>query len=287
MNGCCTALADGTRVPRLGQGTWHMGSDKYMESQEIASVRFGIDLGMTLIDTAEMYADGGAEAMLGKAIAGVERESLFLVSKVYPYNADRKNMFQSCEASLRRLGVEYLDCYLLHWRGMVPLAETAECMRELQYSGKIRRWGVSNFDVADMKELWKKEGGGECVTNQVLYHLGSRGVEHSLLPWMEAHQMPAMAYSPLAQGGALGLGPRLSESPLLREIAAENAVTVMQLLLAFVLRRPDVIAIPKASNADHVKQNAAALELRIPESDWARIDAEFPAPRFKTTLDMS
>ena len=178
-------LKDGALMPKLGQGTWFLGEDKSKEQDEIKSIKIGIENNMTLIDTAEMYGEGLAEELVGKAIKGYDREKLFLVSKVYPHNAGRRNIFRSCENTLKRMGVEYLDLYLLHWRGAVPLSETVECMEELVKKGKIKRWGVSNFDIDDMKELMTVKDGDKCVVNQVLYHLGSRGIEYSLYPWMK------------------------------------------------------------------------------------------------------
>lgn len=189
-------LKDGALMPKLGQGTWFLGEDKSKEQDEIKSIKIGIENNMTLIDTAEMYGEGLAEELVGKAIKGYDREKLFLVSKVYPHNAGRRNIFRSCENTLKRMGVEYLDLYLLHWRGAVPLSETVECMEELVKKGKIKRWGVSNFDIDDMKELMTVKDGDKCVVNQVLYHLGSRGIEYSLYPWMKEHNIPVMAYLP-------------------------------------------------------------------------------------------
>lgn len=248
-------LPDGGEMPALGQGTWHMGDHQKLEAQEIDSIRTGVELGMTLLDTAEMYGEGASERMLGKAITPFLREELFLTSKVYPWNADRENIFTSCENSLKRLGTDYLDLYLLHWPGSVPLSETIECMERLVKEGKIRRWGVSNFDRDGMERLWSVPGGKRCAVNQVLYHLGSRGVEYDLLPWLRERGMPLMAYCPVAQGGALQ--HQLLQDKTLQAVAARHGISVTQLLLAFVLHQDGVSAIPKAATPAHTRENAA------------------------------
>lgn len=277
-------LPDGSEIPRLGQGTWRVGENAQAEETEIQSLRTGIELGMGLIDTAEMYGEGGAEAVIGKAIQGVSRDSLYLVSKVYPQNAGRSQMFTSCEESLKRLGTDYLDLYLLHWPGSIPLEETVECMEELVSQGKIKRWGVSNFDIDDMEALFAVPNGNRCAVNQVLYHLGSRGIEYDLLPWMRRHSMPVMAYCPIAQAGALR-SKMLSDETVVR-IAREKGLTVVQLLLAFVLSQPDMIAIPKAANPVHLKENAVAAGIILTDEERRALDAAFPAPTMKTMLDI-
>lgn len=277
-------LPDGSEIPRLGQGTWRVGENTQTEETEIQSLRTGIELGLGLIDTAEMYGEGSAEAVIGKAIQTVERESLYLVSKVYPQNAGRRHMFESCENSLKRLGTDCLDLYLLHWPGSIPLEETVECMEELVKQGKIKRWGVSNFDVEDMEALFSVPNGNRCAINQVLYHLGSRGIEFDLLPWMRRHKMPVMAYCPIAQAGALR-SKMMSDETVVR-IANEKQISVVQLLLAFVLSQPDIIAIPKAANPQHMKENAAAAGVMLTDADKAALDAAFPAPTIKTMLDI-
>lgn len=277
-------LPDGSEIPRLGQGTWRVGENAQAEETEIQSLRTGIELGMGLIDTAEMYGEGGAEAVIGKAIQGVSRDSLYLVSKVYPQNAGRSQMFTSCEESLKRLGTDYLDLYLLHWPGSIPLEETVECMEELVSQGKIKRWGVSNFDIDDMEALFAVPNGNRCAVNQVLYHLGSRGIEYDLLPWMRRHSMPVMAYCPIAQAGALR-SKMLSDETVVR-IAREKGLTVVQLLLAFVLSQPDMIAIPKAANPVHLKENVAAAGIILTDEERRALDAAFPAPTMKTMLDI-
>lgn len=277
-------LPDGNSIPRLGQGTWHMGENLSNQKAEIESLQTGIELGMRLIDTAEMYGEGASEELVGMAIKPYDRSSLYLTSKVYPHNAGRKNIFISCENSLKRLGTDYLDLYLLHWRGSVPLNETVECMEELVEQGKIRRWGVSNFDAEDMKKLFEIPDGRKCVTNQVLYHLGSRGIEYDLLPWMREHNMPVMAYCPLAQAGSLK--HKLLSNPRLIALAEEKKLSVMQLLLAFVLAQPDVIAIPKASNPLHAKENAQMQQVVLSQMELDLLNKEFPSPTSKTYLDI-
>ncbi len=277
-------LADGADMPRLGQGTWKMGEIPSKRDAEIEALRRGIECGMGLIDTAEMYGSGSSESMIGEAIRGIPREKLFLVSKVYPHNAGRRNMQKSCEASLKRMGVQTLDLYLLHWRGNIPLAETVECMEKLVAQGLIRRWGVSNFDTEDMEELWSVHGGENCVVNQVLYHLGSRGIEYSLLPWLQAHGVAMMAYCPIAQGGRLRSG--LLQNASVLETAEAHGATPLQVLLAFLLKKSNVVAIPKASTAQHTEENAAAALVRLTDGEWKKLSDAFPAPSRKTYLDI-
>lgn len=277
-------LYDGTMMPKLGQGTWFMGENPNKEADEIMSLRSGVKQGLKLIDTAEMYGEGLAESLIGKAISTEKREKLFLVSKVYPHNAGRDRIFQSCENTLERLKTDYLDLYLLHWRGSVPLKETVECMEELVAMGKIKHWGVSNFDIADMEELWSVPNGNHCAVNQVLYHLGSRGVEYSLLPWMEEHRVPMMAYCPLAQAG--DLRRELLLDPTLQAVARKHGLSEMQVLLAFVLRQENVIAIPKAGTPEHVRENAQMMDFELPEEDYEALSQAFPAPNRKTYLDI-
>lgn len=277
-------LKDAVLVPQLGQGTWNMGESAAKYDREVESLRWGIEHGMTLIDTAEMYGDGAAEELVGEAISPYNRSDLFLVSKVYPWNAGRRNIFKSCEDSLKRMGTDHLDLYLLHWRGSVPLAETVECMEELKQQGKILRWGVSNFDTADMKELLGIRNGDQCQVNQVLYHLGSRGVEYDLLPFMNEHGIPMMAYCPLAQAGRLK--QKLLNSRVLQEVAEAHGKTVMQILLAFTLLRDDVISIPKASSVAHTSANREAAEIILTQEECDLLDREFPKPDRKVPLDM-
>lgn len=276
-------LQDGTSVPKIGQGTWNMGEDPSRRSEEIAALRLGIELGLNVIDTAEMYGEGRAEELVGEAIRGI-RDEVFLVSKVYPHNAGRDNLARSCENSLKRLGTDHLDLYLLHWRGNVPLAETVEGMEELVAAGKIARWGVSNLDTEEMKELVNLPGGNRCAVNQVLYHLGSRGIEHELLPWQKGRKMPVMAYSPLAQAGTLRRG--LTENDTVREIARGHGATPLQVMLAWSIREGEVMAIPKAGDRRHVAENAAAAEIRLSTEELCRLDDAFPQPSWRVPLDM-
>ncbi|ACT07060.1 aldo/keto reductase [Dickeya chrysanthemi Ech1591] len=273
----------GETVPAIGQGTWFMGESAQRKGSEVRALQAGIDLGMTLIDTAEMYADGGAEEVVGEAIHG-RRERVYLVSKVYPHNAGGERAIAACERSLKRLQTDYIDLYLLHWRGGIPLVDTIAAMERLQQSGKIRRWGVSNLDTDDMAELWSYRGGEQCQTNQVLYHLGSRGIEYDLLPWCQQRQLPVMAYCPLAQAGQLRYD--LLTHPAVVQVAQQQALTPAQVLLAWVIRQSGVIAIPKASTLAHVTENAAALEVTLSPEHFAILDAAYPAPYRKQPLDV-
>ncbi|MGM0701356.1 MAG: aldo/keto reductase [Pseudomonadota bacterium] len=282
-----TAHEPAVELPAIGQGTWHMGEGLAPWRDEVRALQQGLDLGLTLIDTAEMYADGGAEEVVGEALAG-RRDEAFLVSKVYPWNAGRDSAIAACERSLARLKTDRLDLYLLHWPGSVPLEETLEAFERLREAGKIRRFGVSNFDVDELAALHALPGGQACATNQVLYHLGSRGIEHSLLPWQREHGIPTMAYCPLAQAG--GLRDDLLGHPAVMGIAARLGVTPAQVLLAWAIRPSngdrDVIAIPKAARPEHVEQNAVALYVKLDDDAYARLDAAFPAPRHKVPLDI-
>jgi diketogulonate reductase-like aldo/keto reductase len=271
-------LPSGEQVPALGQGTWHMGEDRRRRADEVAALKLGIDLGMTLIDTAEMYASGGAEEVTRDAVAG-RRDQVFLVSKVLPSNASRTGVMRACEASLRRLGTDRIDLYLLHWRGGTPLAETVAAFEALKRDGKIRYWGVSNFDTDDMEELLGVDGGGAVQANQVLYNLSSRGIEYDLMPWSDERNIPLMAYSPVNQGS-------LGKDRNLLAIAERYDATPIQIALAWVLRRKDVIAIPKAVEPDHVRQNRAALDIELSEADLAELDRAFPPPGRKEPLAM-
>ncbi|PKE28789.1 hypothetical protein CWS43_20570 [Rahnella sp. AA] len=276
-------LPDGTTVPAIGQGTWYMGERNSEFRSEVNALKQGLDAGMTLIDTAEMYAEGGAERVVGEAIAG-RRDDVFLVSKVYPHNAGGAKAITACEQSLKRLQTDCIDLYLLHWRGSIPLHDTVAAMEKLQQAGKIRRWGVSNLDTQDMQSLWKVPGGMKCMTNQVLYHAAARGIEFDLLPWCEEHAVPVMAYCPLAQAGQLRHD--VLTAPVMQQIAKARGVSSSQIALAWVVRSGNVIAIPKAVQPQHVKENAAALTLNLTEDEIAQIDKVFPAPRHKTPLDM-
>lgn len=265
----------GSTVPVIGQGTWHMGERPGSKAAEVSALQQGIELGMTLIDTAEMYAEGGAEEVVGQAIAG-RRDKVFVVSKVYPHNASRAGIPAACERSLRRLGSDYIDLYLLHWRGSYALEETVDAFERLRQDGKIGRWGVSNFDVEDLTEL----ANPECATNQVLYNPGARGIEYDLLPWSQSHQLPTMAYCPLAQAGGL------LQHRVMAQIAERHGVTPAQVSLAWVIRSEGVIAIPKAVDPAHVRLNAEAAALVLDSEDLRAIDQAFPAPTRKQRLAM-
>ena len=270
-------LPGGEVVPSMGQGTWKMGERAERRSDEIAALRAGVELGLTLIDTAEMYGDGAAETLICEAVGSL-RDQLFLVSKAYPQNASRSRLAGACEASLKRLGTDRLDLYLLHWRGSVPLAETIEAMEALKSAGKIRHWGVSNLDTDDMGEL-VAAGGDGCVTDQILYNLVRRGPELDLLPWLAQHNVPVMAYSPVEQG-------RLSSHPALDKVAAQVGGTPAQVALAWTLRHDSLIAIPKASSIAHVRENRAAADIVLSDADLATLDAAFPRPAGRRPLEM-
>ena len=277
-------LSDGTELGNLGIGTWYMGDSQRAREEEIKSIRYAIDNGVTTIDTAEMYGNGRSELLVGEAIKGYDREKLFIISKVLPSNAGRGRIFQACEKTLERLGTDYLDLYLLHWRGMIPFEETIECMEELVRRGKIRRWGVSNMDIDDMEEIVNLSEGENCRVNQVLYHLGSRGIEHSLKPFTDRNNIATIAYCPLAQGGRLR--GQLLESETVKKIAAKHKITPMQVLLCFVLSQNNMLAIPKASKLEHMKQNIECLKIKLDNDDLRALDKAFPAPVRKVPLDI-
>ncbi len=273
-------------VPALGQGTWGMGESKSAHAEEVAALRLGIDLGMTLIDTAEIYGDGGSEKVVADAIEG-QRDRVFVVTKVSPRNASRTGLPKACERSLKRLCIDAIDLYLLHWPSNTPLAETVEAFEQLRSSGRIRRWGVSNFDVDDMEELsaiWTDSSGRElgsaCAANQVLYHVGERAIESDLLSWSQRNKIPIMAYSPV------GRGRRLLNNATLKKIGERHDSTPAQIAIAWVLRQSGVIAIPKASNKTHVRDNAQSVDIQLTDQDFADIDREFPPPRSKQPLPM-
>jgi diketogulonate reductase-like aldo/keto reductase len=272
-------LPDGTEIPALGQGTWHMGEQGRAAKAEAAALKLGIDLGMTLIDTAEMYGNGGAEEVVAEAAQG-QRDKLFIVSKVYPHNASRTGVAQACERSLKRLRTDRIDLYLLHWQGSHPLAETVAAFETLKSEGKIRYWGVSNFDTRDMEGLVRLADGTNCATNQVLYHAATRGIEYDLLPWAMRHNMPLMAYSPVGQGG------RLLQSKALAAVGKRHNATPAQIAIAWTMRHGNVISIPKASDQAHVRQNAAADSIELTEADLAEIDAAHPPPARKQSLEI-
>ena len=273
-----TKLPSGETLPILGQGTWYLGETPGRRKDEITALRTGLDLGMSLIDTAEMYGDGAAEELVGEAIAN-RRDEVFLVSKVLPNNATRHGTIAACERSLRRLGTDRLDLYLLHWRGSHSLAETLEGFQSLLQAGKVRHWGVSNFDVSDMDELVGLPGGASVATDQVLYNLTRRGIEHGLSPWCQQRGVPIMAYSPIEQGRMLGHRE-------LQKVAERHGATPAQVALAWVLRTEGVVAIPRTGRPDHVRENIGALHLDLTEADLAELDLAFPAPRRKVQLEM-
>ena len=271
-------LPGGERVPALGQGTWHMGEARRRVEEEAAAVRLGIDLGMTLIDTAEMYGNGGAEEMVARAAEGL-RDNLFIVSKVYPHNASRAGVVAACERSLARLRTDRIDLYLLHWRGSIPLTETLVGFQQLQRDGKIRHYGVSNFDHADMAEWVALKGGETVAADQVLYNLSRRGPEWDLLPWCRERGIPIMAYTPLGQGSLL-------HDRTLTEIARRRNATPAQIALAWLLRQENIIVIPKAARLEHVRDNRGALDVALTEEDLAALDRAFPPPKGKSSLGM-
>ena len=272
------ALPDGKRVSVLGQGTWRMGESKSARASEVAALRLGIELGMSLIDTAEMYGNGGAEEIVAEVING-QHEGVFVITKVYPHNASCAELPKACERSLKRLRIDAIDLYLLHWRERTPpLEETVDAFEKLRAIGKIKRWGVSNFDVDDMEELLSLEHGHKCAANQVLYNLQNREIEFGLLPWSHTNKIPIMAYSPVGHSGAL-----LKKS-VLKKIGTTHDATPAQIALAWVLRQPDVIAIPKASDSAHVRDNAGSLEIKLTKEDLTELDREFPPPKSKRPL---
>ena len=272
------ALPCGETVPALGQGTWQLGDDRGQRAEEIAALRRGIDLGLTLLDTAEMYGDGRSESLVGEAIAG-RRDEVFIVSKVYPHNASRRAMPRSCEASLKRLGIETIDLYLLHWEGSVPIAETVQAFEALQRAGKIRHWGVSNLDAEAMQTLWETPGGAAAQTDQVLYNLGRRGIEWDLGPWLRERRVALMAYSPIEQG-------RLLQQRTLAEFARERAMTPAQAALAWLLAQEGVVAIPKTGSRARLEENAGALAQTLLPVDLQSLDRLFPPPKGPSPLAM-
>ncbi|KAM3098199.1 aldo/keto reductase [Phormidesmis sp. 146-12] len=270
-------LPSGRPMPILGQGTWRMGEADRTRKAETDALSLGLDLGMTLIDTAEMYGEGGAETIVGKAISG-RRDQVFLVSKVYPHNATRQGVIQACDRSLKRLGTDYLDLYLLHWRGSVPLSDTFEAFHILRQAGKILDFGVSNFDRSDMEEA-RQFDQGLTATNQVLYNLSRRGVEWDLLPWCRKNSIPLMAYSPIEQG-------RLLKNSTLKTVADRHTASPAQIAIAWLLQPKDVMVIPKSSHPDRIRENYAALEIVLTPEDLADLNQAFPPPRTAKPLEM-
>jgi diketogulonate reductase-like aldo/keto reductase len=269
-------LPSGERAPAFGMGTWNMGEQRSQRAAEVAALRLGLELGVRLIDTAEMYGEGGAEEVVGEAIAG-RRDDVFVVSKVYPQNASRKGALAACERSLKRLKTDRLDLYLLHWRGNVPLAEAVDAFEALRAAGKIRHWGVSNLDLSDMDELWALSHAAQ--TNQLLYNLARRGIEWDLLPWLRERRIPVMAYSPIEQA-------RLVKNTALVHFAKRHGMTPAQAALAWLLAKDDVMVIPKASNAAHLKENLASLAIRLSAEQLAELDRAFPPPSGPSALEM-
>jgi len=273
-----TLLPDGTKMPVFGLGTWRMGESRSKRAAELTALQLGLDLGATLIDTAEMYGEGGAEEIIAEAIQG-RRDGLFIVSKVYPHNASRVGVVQACERSLKRLKTDRIELYLLHWPGSHPIEETVAGFEQLAKAGKIRHWGVSNFDHGDMLEVWGLKQGGACASDQVLYNLTRRGPEFDLIPAARKRSMPIMAYSPLEQG-------RLPRKPGLEAVARRHAISIYQAALAWTLAQPGVVSIPKATDPAHLRENFAALDVRLTQDDLAELDRAFPPPKGKTALGM-
>lgn len=269
---------DGQQVLTLGQGTWNMGDSDITKMEELKTLRTGIDLGLNVIDTAEMYGNGRSELLVGEAIEG-RRDKVFLVSKVLPSNASRYGTKEACEKSLKRLNTDYLDLYLLHWQGRHPFEETVQAMLELQEEGKIKQWGVSNMDVEEMDKFYAIPGGETCTANEVLYNLTRRGIEYDLIPWCRKHKIPIIAYSPVEQG-------RILEHRLLTEIAEQHHATPVQIALAWVIRNPGIIAIPKAASVKHVQENFKSLFIRLSDDDLMQLDRAFPKPHKKMPLEM-
>lgn len=283
-------LPDGSYMPKLGQGTWLMAEDDQKQEREICGLRHGLELGIEMIDTAEMYAEGKAELLTGHAIKGFERSHIHLISKVYPQNANRSHIYSSLERSLKLLGTDYLDTYLLHWREDADLAEVVYCMEDLKDKGMIRRWGVSNFDVEDMEDLFKVPDGDKCCVNEVLYNLGSRGIEFDLLQWQRERNIPFIAYGPVGQAGAMVTQDGVSKEQLMTdenvlEVARRKGISVVQLLLAFVLRLDDFAAIPKAVSFHHIEENFAAANVTLSQEDIQQLSQSFPAPDHKIPME--
>ncbi|GEO70689.1 aldo/keto reductase [Levilactobacillus acidifarinae] len=279
-----TITLAGQTVPAIGIGTWHMGDDPQLRAAEIATIQAGLAAGARVIDTAEMYGSGRAESLVGEALHGIDRQKVFLISKVLPENASRARMQRSVEASLKRLGTDYLDLYLYHWRGNIPLAETVAELQRLQDQGLVKAWGVSNFDVADLNELWALPQGPNAQANEDLYHLGSRGLDYAVLPWQRQHHLPLIAYSPVAQGDAWG--QHLTTNPVVQQLANKYQVSIYQILLAWVIRHDQVLAIPQTSSVAHMRQNLAAGDLTLSAADLAALDGQYPAPTHKLPLDV-
>ncbi|MBH9990018.1 MULTISPECIES: aldo/keto reductase [unclassified Lactobacillus] len=269
-------------LPALGIGTWEIGDDPKLRDEEIAAIRAGLDAGLSVIDTAEMYGNGRSEELVGEAIKPYQRAKIFLISKVLPQNASRSKMRQSLQNSLQRLQTDYLDLYLYHWRGMVPLSETVSELQALQNEGLIRSWGVSNFDIDDMEELWQLPEGQNCVVNEDLYNLETRGIEYSLLPWQREHHVPLIAYSPLGRGPKMGSTMMKNEAVL--QVAEKHEASAYQILLAWVMQQPDVLAIPKSSSSKHLLSNLKALDIELTPEDLQILEKAYPKPEHKEPL---
>ena len=269
-------------LPALGIGTWEIGDDPKLRDEEIAAIRAGLDAGLSVIDTAEMYGNGRSEKLVGEAIKPYQRAKIFLISKVLPQNASRSKMRQSLQNSLQRLQTDYLDLYLYHWRGMVPLSETVSELQALQNEGLIRSWGVSNFDIDDMEELWQLPEGQNCVVNEDLYNLETRGIEYSLLPWQREHHVPLIAYSPLGRGPKMGSTMMKNEAVL--QVAEKHQASAYQILLAWVMQQPDVLAIPKSSSSKHLLSNLKALDIELTPEDLQILEKAYPKPERKEPL---
>ncbi len=269
-------------LPALGIGTWEMGDDPKIRDEEIAAIRAGLDAGLSVIDTAEMYGNGRSEELVGESIKPYPRAKIFLISKVLPQNASRSKMRQSLQNSLQRLQTDYLDLYLYHWRGMVPLSETVSELQALQKEGLIRSWGVSNFDIDDMEELWQLPEGQNCVVNEDLYNLETRGIEYSLLPWQREHHVPLIAYSPLGRGPKMG--STMMKNDAILQVAEKHEASAYQILLAWVMQQPDVLAIPKSSSSKHLLSNLKALDIELTPEDLQILEQAYPKPVQKEPL---
>ena len=276
-------LSNGFQMPKYGFGCYLIGSKGTQAKDEIESIHIALKGGVAMYDTAEWYGHGESESFLANALKGHKREDVFIVSKVSPNNAGRHHMFESCEHSLKCLQTDYIDLYLLHWRGSIPLRETVECMEELVQKGWIKMWGVSNFDVSDMEELWSLPNGNHCVVNQVKYHLGTRGIEYDLIPWMREHKVALMAYSPLSAGHQI---KKFMNNKVLQEIAKKHNCTIPQILLRFTMNTDIVAPIPKSSNPKHTQENLESFNLQLSDEEWKAIDKEFPPPTHKVPLDL-
>ncbi|HBF74726.1 MAG TPA: hypothetical protein DDW71_05655 [Lactobacillus sp.] len=279
-----TVTIAGNQVPAIGLGTWHMGDDPSLQTQEINAIHAGLAAGAEVIDTAEMYGSGRAETLVGKAIKDIPRDQLYLISKVLPTNASKQHMERSLDASLKRLGVAEVDLYLYHWRGTTPLAETVDELQRLTTAGKTKSWGISNFDVSDLEELWQLPNGPKAAANEDLFNLGSRGVEYSLLDWQAKHDLPFIAYSPV--GAPDQLNNHLDRNPNVLKVAQRHNASAYQILLAWVVSHQQVLAIPQSSNADHATENVLAGDIQLTADDLKLLDEAYPAPTEKLPLDV-